>query len=139
MNDFAAPTTPRIVINVFTMNAKGSSPGLPNFTQNVNRLFATCQRVVANSNPPTLAPMTNYEVADLMTQAGCPATAPWLSQVRNGQATNPQATKVAALAKVFNVEVAYFFDPVATERINATLDAALEELRAAIGAGTTAD
>ena len=65
-------------------------------------------------------------VAAIEARGGPSLSATELKQFRDGQGDDPTTAQLAAIADFFGVNAAYFFDPSATERI----DAKLEFLRA---------
>lgn len=84
---------------------------LPGFCENLNRLSSI-----------SVKPLGHAEVARRMTALGCPTTAAWVQFAREGKMPNPSAARVGALARVFEVPVAYFFDPAVTDDVNAAIE-----------------
>ena len=102
-------------------------PGAPLLTQRLNHLFETVP------NPATGRPYTNAEASRTIEAAAEPegptVSPSAISQLRQGTKTNPTATTLAALARLFGVTPNYFFD--VDEAESARADAALELLRTA--------
>jgi transcriptional regulator with XRE-family HTH domain len=73
------------------------------FSARLNRLFDTVY-------PPGRGPYSGAEAISALAEAGVKMSAPYLSQLRSGNRTNPSATTMAALAKFFGVKPAYFTD-----------------------------
>lgn len=73
------------------------------FAARLNRLFDTVY-------PPGRGPYTGSEAVAALRVAGVRISAPYLSQLRSGNRTNPSAATMAALAAFFGVEPAYFTD-----------------------------
>ena len=74
------------------------------FAARLNRLFDTVY-------PPGRGPHTSTEViAALHAEGITTVSAPYLSQLRSGNRTNPSAATMAALANFFRIKPAYFTD-----------------------------
>ena len=73
------------------------------FAARLNRLFDTVY-------PPGRGPHTSAEVIAALKAEGITMSAPYLSQLRSGNRTNPSATTMAALANFFRIKPAYFTD-----------------------------
>lgn len=84
---------------------------LAGFAENLNRLSTS-----------STVRYSHVELARRLTGLGCPTTAAWVQQAREGKQRNPSAARVAALALAFNVPAAYFFDPAVTDLVNARFD-----------------
>lgn len=73
------------------------------FAARLNRLFDTVY-------PPGRGPYTGSEAVTALRMAGVKISAPYLSQLRSGNRTNPSAATMTALATFFGVESAFFTD-----------------------------
>lgn len=73
------------------------------FAARLNRLFDTVY-------PPGRGPHTSAEVIAALKSEGVTMSAPYLSQLRSGNRTNPSAATMAALANFFRIKPAYFTD-----------------------------
>jgi transcriptional regulator with XRE-family HTH domain len=73
------------------------------FATRLNRLFDTVY-------PPGRGPHTSAEVIAALNAEGITMSAPYLSQLRSGNRTNPSAATMAALANFFRIKPAYFTD-----------------------------
>ena len=73
------------------------------FAARLNRLFDTVY-------PPGRGQYTGAEAVAALVEAGIKISAPYLSQLRSGNRTNPSAATMAALARFFGVQSAYFTD-----------------------------
>ncbi|MGH3634482.1 transcriptional regulator [Mycobacterium sp.] len=73
------------------------------FAARLNRLFDTVY-------PPGRGPHTSAEVIAALKAEGITMSAPYLSQLRSGNRTNPSTTTMAALANFFRIRPAYFTD-----------------------------
>lgn len=73
------------------------------FAARLNRLFDTVY-------PPGRGPHTSAEVIAALRAEGITMSAPYLSQLRSGNRTNPSAATMAALANFFRIKPAYFTD-----------------------------
>jgi transcriptional regulator with XRE-family HTH domain len=73
------------------------------FAARLNRLFDTVY-------PPGRGPHTSAEVIAALKAEGVTMSAPYLSQLRSGNRTNPSVTTMAALANFFRIKPAYFTD-----------------------------
>ncbi|CRK50369.1 Nucleoid-associated protein EspR [Rhodococcus sp. RD6.2] len=91
------------------------------FASRLNKLFETV-------HPPGRKPHTNTEVAEALNGSGHRISKPYISQLRNGQRTNPSPETVAALAQFFKVKSDYFFDDIYAARIDHDLEL-LSQLR----------
>ncbi|BCK54716.1 helix-turn-helix domain-containing protein [Nocardia wallacei] len=85
------------------------------FAERLNKLFEMV-------HPPGRKPHTNAEVSDILTAAGHPISKPYLSQLRSGRRKNPSPETVAALARFFKVDPAYFTDDVYAAKIDHDLE-----------------
>jgi transcriptional regulator with XRE-family HTH domain len=74
---------------------------MPTFAARLNRLFDTVY-------PPGRGPYSGAEAVTALAEAGVKMSAPYLSQLRSGNRTNPSASTMAALAKFFGVKPDYF-------------------------------
>ncbi|CAM4388174.1 Nucleoid-associated protein EspR [Mycobacterium basiliense] len=73
------------------------------FAARLNRLFDTVY-------PPGRGPHTSAEVIAALKAEGITMSAPYLSQLRSGNRTNPSVATMAALANFFRIKSAYFTD-----------------------------
>ncbi|MCG5431423.1 helix-turn-helix domain-containing protein [Mycobacterium sp. MYCO198283] len=73
------------------------------FAARLNRLFDTVY-------PPGRGPHTSAEVIAALRSEGVNMSAPYLSQLRSGNRTNPSPATMAALAAFFRIKPAYFTD-----------------------------
>lgn len=73
------------------------------FAARLNRLFTTVY-------PPGRGPHTSAEVIAALKSEGITMSAPYLSQLRSGNRTNPSAATMTALANFFRIKPAYFTD-----------------------------
>jgi transcriptional regulator with XRE-family HTH domain len=84
------------------------------FAARLNRLFETVY-------PPGRGQHTSAEVIAALKAEGITMSAPYLSQLRSGNRTNPSAATMAALANFFRIKPAYFTDDEYFERLNQEL------------------
>jgi transcriptional regulator with XRE-family HTH domain len=84
------------------------------FSARLNRLFDTVY-------PPGRGPHTSAEVIAALKAEGVTMSAPYLSQLRSGNRTNPSATTMAALANFFRIKPAYFTDDEYYEKLDKEL------------------
>jgi ESX-1-secreted protein regulator len=84
------------------------------FAARLNRLFDTVY-------PPGRGPHTSAEVIAALKTEGITMSAPYLSQLRSGNRTNPSAATMAALANFFRIKSAYFTDDEYYEKLDAEL------------------
>ncbi|MEO6793567.1 MAG: helix-turn-helix transcriptional regulator [Mycobacterium sp.] len=73
------------------------------FADRLNRLFDMVY-------PPGRGPHTSAEVIAALKAEGITMSAPYLSQLRSGNRTNPSTATVAALANFFRIKPAFFTD-----------------------------
>lgn len=73
------------------------------FAARLNRLFEAVY-------PPGRGPHSSHEVVKELRGEGIRISAPYLSQLRTGQRTNPSAEIMEAIAQFFRISVAYFTD-----------------------------
>lgn len=73
------------------------------FAARLNRLFDTVY-------PPGRGPHTSAEVIAALKAEGITMSAPYLSQLRSGNRTNPSSATMTALANFFRIKSAYFTD-----------------------------
>ena len=73
------------------------------FADRLNRLFDTVY-------PPGRGPHTSAEVVTALKAEGLTMSAPYLSQLRSGNRTNPSNTTRAALANFFRIRPEFFTD-----------------------------
>jgi transcriptional regulator with XRE-family HTH domain len=84
------------------------------FSARLNRLFETVY-------PPGRGPHTSAEVIGALKAEGITMSAPYLSQLRSGNRTNPSATTMTALANFFRIKPEYFTDDAYYEKLDAEL------------------
>jgi transcriptional regulator with XRE-family HTH domain len=84
------------------------------FAARLNRLFDTVY-------PPGRGPHTSAEVIAALKAEGITMSAPYLSQLRSGNRTNPSAATMAALANFFRIKPAYFTDDQYYEKLDKEL------------------
>lgn len=95
--------------------AQQQDGGMPRLATQLNRLFATVPR------PGGRDLWTNEDAAAAMTETGVAMSAAYLSQLRTGKRDNPSARHLAAIARLFEVPMEYFFDPEVAAKIDADL------------------
>ncbi|KAA8969809.1 transcriptional regulator [Mycobacterium sp.] len=84
------------------------------FAARLNRLFETVY-------PPGRGPHTSAEVIAALKAEGITMSAPYLSQLRSGNRTNPSTATMAALANFFRIKPAYFTDDEYYEKLDKEL------------------
>ena len=84
------------------------------FSARLNRLFDTVY-------PPGRGPHTSAEVIAALKAEGITMSAPYLSQLRSGNRTNPSSATMAALANFFRIKPAYFTDDEYYEKLDKEL------------------
>src|SRR5271154_6620597 len=84
------------------------------FSARLNRLFDTVY-------PPGRGPHTSAEVIAALKAEGITMSAPYLSQLRSGNRTNPSSATMAALANFFRIKPAYFTDDQYFEKLDQEL------------------
>lgn len=84
------------------------------FSARLNRLFESVY-------PPGRGPHTSAEVIAALKSEGVTMSAPYLSQLRSGNRTNPSTATMAALANFFRIRPAYFTDDDYYERLDTEL------------------
>lgn len=84
------------------------------FAARLNRLFDTVY-------PPGRGAHTSAEVIAALKAEGITMSAPYLSQLRSGNRTNPSSATMAALANFFRIKPAYFTDDEYYEKLNKEL------------------
>jgi len=84
------------------------------FSARLNRLFDTVF-------PPGRGPHTSAEVIAALKSEGITMSAPYLSQLRSGNRTNPSSATMAALANFFRIRPAYFTDDEYYEKLDKEL------------------
>jgi transcriptional regulator with XRE-family HTH domain len=84
------------------------------FSARLNRLFDTVF-------PPGRGPHTSAEVIAALKSEGITMSAPYLSQLRSGNRTNPSSATMAALANFFRIKPAYFTDDEYYEKLEKEL------------------
>ncbi|GAA5609708.1 XRE family transcriptional regulator [Streptomyces platensis] len=98
---------------------KSSTPGDRSLADKLNHLFETV-------SPAGRGPYNSEEAARLLTASGVPISGSYIWLLRRGQRDNPTLRHLEALAKLFGVPPAYFFD----DRVTAEVDAQLGLLTA---------
>src|SRR5271155_5899744 len=89
-------------------------PMIMTFSARLIRLFDTVY-------PPGRGPHTSAEVISALKGEGITMSAPYLSQLRSGNRTNPSAATMAALANFFRIKPAYFTDDEYYEKLDREL------------------
>ena len=89
--------------------------GMPSLAEQLTRLFTTVPR------PGSRDYWTNEDAAAAITDAGTAISPGYLSQLRTGKRDNPSARHLAAIARLFEVPIEYFFDPDVATKIDADL------------------
>lgn len=84
------------------------------FAARLNRLFDTVY-------PPGRGPHTSAEVIAALKAEGITMSAPYLSQLRSGNRTNPSTATMAALANFFRIKSSYFTDDEYYEKLDGEL------------------
>lgn len=84
------------------------------FAARLNRLFDAVY-------PPGRGPHTSAEVIAALRAEGITMSAPYLSQLRSGNRTNPSTATMTALANFFRIKPAYFTDDEYYEKLDAEL------------------
>ncbi len=84
------------------------------FSARLNRLFETVY-------PPGRGPHTSAEVIAALKAEGVTMSAPYLSQLRSGNRTNPSSTTMTALANFFRIKPEYFTNDVYYEKLDQEL------------------
>ena len=84
------------------------------FAARLNRLFETVY-------PPGRGPHTSAEVIAALKSEGITMSAPYLSQLRSGNRTNPSVATMRALANFFRIKPEYFPDDAYYEKMDKEL------------------
>ena len=84
------------------------------FAARLNRLFETVY-------PPGRGPHTSAEVIAALKAEGVTMSAPYLSQLRSGNRTNPSAATMTAIANFFRIKPEYFTDDAYYEKLDREL------------------
>jgi transcriptional regulator with XRE-family HTH domain len=84
------------------------------FAARLNRLFDTVY-------PPGRGQHTSAEVIAALKTEGITMSAPYLSQLRSGNRTNPSSATMAALANFFRIKPEYFTDDDYYEKLDREL------------------
>src|SRR5690606_13246126 len=84
------------------------------FAARLNRLFETVY-------PPGRGPHTSAEVIAALKAEGITMSAPYLSQLRSGNRTNPSAATMTALATFCRIKPEYFSDDDYCEKMDREL------------------
>src|SRR4030081_3111093 len=84
------------------------------FSDRLNRLFDTVY-------PPGRGAHTSAEVIAALKAEGITMSAPYLSQLRSGNRSNPSSPPMAALANFFRIKPAYFTDDEYHEKLDQEL------------------
>ncbi|TRW78565.1 helix-turn-helix transcriptional regulator [Mycolicibacterium sp. 018/SC-01/001] len=85
------------------------------FADRLNRLFDTVY-------PPGRGPHTSAEVVAALKAEGLTMSAPYLSQLRSGNRTNPSSATMAALANFFRIRPEFFTDDAYYAKLNQELN-----------------
>lgn len=96
--------------------------GVPGLAEKLNHLFANVPRSNGGGYH------TNDTAAHALNEAGVAISSVYLSHMRSGRRTNPSARLLAAIAQMFGVPIAYFFNDELEQQINSEL-ASLAALR----------
>lgn len=89
--------------------------GPASFADRLNRLYATV-------HPAGRDPYSNAEVATAIRAGGEQISEAYLWQLRTGRKDNPTLKHLQAIARFFDVPVAYFVDETIGERLDAELE-----------------
>lgn len=89
--------------------------GMPRLASQLNHLFATVPR------PGGRDLWTNEDAAAALTETGVAMSAAYFSQLRTGKRDNPSARHLAAIARLFEVPMEYFFDADVAAKIDTDL------------------
>ncbi len=84
------------------------------FAARLNRLFDTVY-------PPGRGPHTSAEVIAALKAEGVTMSAPYLSQLRSGNRTNPSSATMTALSNFFRIKSSYFTDDEYYEKLDKEL------------------
>lgn len=84
------------------------------FAERLNRLFEAVY-------PPGRGPHTSAEVIAALRAEGVTMSAPYLSQLRSGNRTNPSTATMTALANFFRINPAFFTDDTYYAKLDAEL------------------
>lgn len=84
------------------------------FAARLNRLFDTVY-------PPGRGPHTSAEAIAALKAEGVTMSAPYLSQLRSGNRTNPSSATMTALANFFRIKPEYFTDDDYYEKLDKEL------------------
>ncbi|MGL4305253.1 MAG: transcriptional regulator [Mycobacteriaceae bacterium] len=85
------------------------------FADRLNKLFDTVY-------PPGRGPHTSAEVIAALKAEGVTMSAPYLSQLRSGNRTNPSKATLAALANFFRIKKEYFTNDDYARKLDAELE-----------------
>jgi transcriptional regulator with XRE-family HTH domain len=90
------------------------TPMTTTFADRLNRLFDTVY-------PPGRGSHTSAEVVAALKSEGVTMSAPYLSQLRSGNRTNPSSATMIALANFFRIKPDYFTDEAYYDKLNKEL------------------
>lgn len=90
--------------------------GIPHLADRLNVLFAEIPR------PDKNRPYSNARAAAELDKLGISITGVYISQMRAGIRTNPNARLLAGLATLFQVPISYFFDDDMAEQITSRFE-----------------
>lgn len=90
--------------------------GIPHLADRLNVLFAEIPR------PEKSRPYSNARAAADLDKLGISITGVYLSQMRAGIRTNPNARLLAGLATLFQVPIGYFFDDDLAEQVTSRFE-----------------
>ena len=105
----------RALLSYLPVTVSATIVAMSDFAARLNKLFETV-------HPPGRKPHTNAEVANALVAAGHHISKPYISLLRSGQRCNPSDETVAAFAKFFKVEPAYFFNDVYATKVDHDLE-----------------
>lgn len=87
-----------------TRDEGGETADVGTFADRLNRLFSTV-------HPPCRGPYTSQEMVGALKLRGLSLSAPYLSQLRNGERTQPSPQTIGMIAGFFGVRTEYFTEP----------------------------
>lgn len=99
-----------------TGDVTGGDDGLPRLAEQLNHLFATVPRSAGSSRPHS-----NETAAKALQHYGIRVTGHHLGHLRAGRRASPSARLLAAIAQLFGVPIAYFFDEDLEREVNQQL------------------
>lgn len=96
-------------------HVQGRSGDDGSFAVGLNRLFASIY-------PPDRGRLTSQELIQWIERGGMRLSAPYLSQLRTGQRTQPSREVIEVIAEFFGIRADYFTDSGYRQALNAELD-----------------